>query len=104
MAMRYEIEPGTFAIRIFNGDDTVPFQYQPDYPNGDPFDSEAEAIAWAEASIAAHDPEVLVNAPIGKGVAPASKITPIMALKASARAKLIAGEPLLPEEADTLLY
>jgi hypothetical protein len=105
MTKRYEIDTAEngFAIRIFNGDDNVPYQFQPDYPNGDPFDSEAEAAAWAEASIAAHDPAVLFNAPSGKGLPGESKTTPLMALKASAKAKLIAGTPLTAEEVDALI-
>ena len=92
MTMRYEIDipENNFAIRIFNDGETVPFQYQPDYPNGDPFDSEAEAAAWAEASIAAHDPAVLVNAPIGKWLAGQAKRTQSMIDKESAHAKLAA--------------
>ena len=92
MTKRYEIDTAEngFAIRIFNGDEDVPYQFQPDYPNGDPFDSEAEATAWAEASIAAHDPAVLVNAPIGKGLAGQAKRTQSMIDKESAHAKLAA--------------
>ena len=75
-----------------------------DYPNGDPFDSEAEAAAWAEASISAHDPAVLFNAPIGKGLPGEPKITPLMQLKASAKAKLMSGTPLTEEEANALIF
>jgi len=88
--VRYEIEADTFAVRIFNDGDAVPFQFQPDYPNGDPFDSVEEATTWAQASIAAHDPAVLVNAPIGKGLAGEAKRTQSMIDKESAHAKLAA--------------
>lgn len=66
--MFYTIDENSFAISFFTNGDSVPFQYQPSYPNGDPFDSVAEAEAWAELSIAAHDPLVQTYAPIGKGV------------------------------------
>ena len=66
--MRYEINPETFAISIFNDGETVPFQYQPDYPNLDKFDSYEEAEAWAIASIAAHEPGATHHAPNGKGL------------------------------------
>ena len=104
MTKSYEIDTAEngFAIRIFNDGDDVPYQFQPDYPNGDPFDSAAEAATWAEASIAAHDPAVLVNAPSGKGLPGESKITPLMALKASAKTKLMSGTPLTAEEVDAL--
>ncbi len=55
--MNYTIDPVTFAIRIFNDGEDIPFQYQPDYPNGDPFDSYEEAENWAKLSIAAHNPD-----------------------------------------------
>lgn len=75
--MRYEIDNKTFAISIFHDDDAIPFQIQPDYPNGDLFDSVEEASAWAEASIAAHSPECKVFAPNGKGLAGEVKQDPI---------------------------
>lgn len=65
--MNYTVDPVTFAIRIFNDGESIPFQYQPDYPNGDPFDSVEEASTWAELSIAAHSPDQ-PYAPNGKGL------------------------------------
>jgi hypothetical protein len=66
--MRYEVDPTNYAISIFNDGEDTPFQFQPDYPNGDKFDSVEEASAWAEASIAAHSDECRVYAPNGKGL------------------------------------
>ena len=104
--MNYTIDPVTFAISIFNDGETVPFQFQPDYPNGDPFDSVAEAEAWAQASIAAHDPACLVWAPNGKGLAGEPKISAANQAKAtliaSGKAKLIAGTPLTADETNAL--
>lgn len=85
--MRYTVDPITFAINIWELDaapvnennetiQDIPCQYQPDYPNGDKFDSEEEARVWAEASIAARLPSVLFFAPIGKGVPPEAKLDP----------------------------
>lgn len=74
--MRYEIDSETYAIKIYNDGDDVPFQFQPDYPNGDKFDSVEEASAWAELSIAAHSDECLVYAPNGKGLAGEAKPDP----------------------------
>ena len=65
--MRYEIDPTTFAVSIFDDGATVPFQFQPDYPNGDTFDSVAEATTWAELAVASFDPSQ-PYAPIGKGL------------------------------------
>jgi len=74
--MRYEVDSETFAIKIYNDGDDVPFQFQPDYPNGDKFDSVGEASAWAELSIAAHLDSCLVYAPNGKGLAGEAKPDP----------------------------
>lgn len=73
--MYYQIDTETFAISIFNDGEEIPFQYQPHYPNNDSFDSYEEAELWAQASIAAHDPEVLFYAPNGKGLDPEPKPT-----------------------------
>lgn len=94
--MRYTVDSDTFAINIYNDNEDVPFQYQPDYPNGDKFDSMEEATAWAEASIAAHDPNVLVYAPNGKGLAGEAKEDP------SIKANLIAKLGLTEDEAKIL--
>lgn len=88
--MRYTVDELTFAINIYNDGDDVPFQFQPDYPNGDPFDSVAEATLWAEAAVAAHNPETLVKAPSGKGLEGEAKLTQPMIDKENAHAKLIA--------------
>ena len=71
--MRYEVNPDTFAVSIFEDGQDVPFQYQPHYPNGDSFDSVEEASTWAEASIAAHSPSAEFYAPDGKGWEPKAK-------------------------------
>ena len=74
--MRYTVDETTFAINIYNDGDDIPFHFQPDYPNGDPFDSIEEARAWAEASIASHSAEVLVGPPIGKNIPGEAKPDP----------------------------
>lgn len=73
--MHYEINPETFAISFYDGVNTEPYQYQPDYPNTDKFDSYQEAETWAELSIQAHNPEYRFFAPIGKGLAGEPKPT-----------------------------
>jgi hypothetical protein len=83
--MRYEIDPTTYAIKIYEDGSDTPFQFQPDYPNGDPFDSVEEATTWAEASIAAHSDECLVYAPNGKGLAGEAKPDPKAAEKVLAK-------------------
>lgn len=74
--MKYEVNPDTFAINIYQDGESVPFHFQPDYPNGDKFDSVEEASAWAELSIAAHSDNCLIYAPNGKGLAGEAKPDP----------------------------
>jgi hypothetical protein len=64
--MRYEIDENN-AVRIYNDGDDVPFLFQPDYPNLDPFDSKEEAENWAKLAIAAFEPDE-PYAPAGKGL------------------------------------
>jgi len=73
--MRYEIEADTFAVRVFNNGETVPFWFQPDYPNGDKFDTFAEAEVWAKLAVKSHDPTYGFEFPEGKGMAGKAKPT-----------------------------
>lgn len=93
----YQVNPDTYAITFWDGINAEPYQFQPDYPNGDPFDSVEEASAWAELSIAAHSPEVMEYAPNGKGLAPEIKPDPL------AKQKLLAKLGITAEEAKLLL-
>lgn len=95
--MRYEIDSETYAIKIYNDGDDVPFQFQPDYPNGDKFDSVDEASAWAELSIAAHSDDCLIYAPNGKGLAGEAKPDP------KARENLLAKLGITEAEARILM-
>lgn len=71
--MRYEIDE-SFAVRIFNDGEDVPFWFQPDYPNEETFDSMEEAETWAKLAIASFD-EMHPFAPNGKGMAGEPKPT-----------------------------
>lgn len=73
--MKYEIDPVTFAVNIYDGINPEPFWYQPDYPNGDKFDSFGEAEAWAKLAIKSHDPKYGYFAPNGKGLEGEAKPT-----------------------------
>jgi hypothetical protein len=99
--MRYTVDETTFAINIYADGEDVPFLFQPNYPNGDTFDSVEEATAWAEASIAAHSAEVKVNAPNGKGLAGEPKID-LQAI-AQARAELLTKLGITEDEARLLI-
>lgn len=49
--MRYEVNDEN-AVSIFQDGADVPFWFQPHYPNGDTFDTKAEAEAWAVLAMA----------------------------------------------------
>lgn len=98
--MRYTVDKTTFAINIYADGEDVPFQFQPDYPNGDKFDSVEEASAWAEAAIAAHSDDVKVNAPNGKGLPGEPKVD-LQAI-AEARQALLTKLGITEEEAKLL--
>ena len=70
--MNYTIDNEN-AIKVFNDGDTVPFCFQPTYPNGDTFDTKEEATAWAKALIAALQNKDAPYAPNGKGIKGESK-------------------------------
>jgi hypothetical protein len=74
--MYYEIDAITFAVSMYVTGNPVPFLYQPDYPNGDSFDSVEEASIWAEASLRARDENELYYPPTGKGIPAELKPTP----------------------------
>jgi hypothetical protein len=46
MGYRYEIDEKN-AVRVYAEGETLPFLYQPDYPNGDAWTAE-QAEVWAE--------------------------------------------------------
>lgn len=66
--MYYKIDAETFAISLYDGIAAEPFQFQPDYPNLDKFDSYAEAEEWAKSAIKSHDPDYGFYPPDGKGL------------------------------------
>jgi hypothetical protein len=66
--MRYEIDPETFAVSIFEDGKTVPFWFQPDYPNFDKFDNFDEAEQWAKMAVASHTDPLAPEPPKGKGI------------------------------------
>lgn len=82
--MRYEIEQGTHAVRIFNEGSNVPCIFQPDWPDTTPWASAEEAAQWAELYIASCEDEAAPYAPSGPGQPGQPKPTPeeIEAMKA----------------------
>lgn len=66
--MKYEIDKETFAVSIFQDNQDFPFWYQPDYPNGDKFDSFEEAKTWAELAVKSQDENYGFTPPNGKGL------------------------------------
>jgi hypothetical protein len=80
--IHYKIDPTTFAISIFDGINEEPFQYQPNYPNGDAFDNVEEATNWAEEAVKSHDPNYGFYPSAGKGMPSEPKPTPAQIAKA----------------------
>jgi hypothetical protein len=76
MALRYEIEEGTNAIRVFYPDSDVPSLFQPDWPDMTPWADAAEAEAWAQLYIASVEDENAPYAPTSPGKAGEPKPTP----------------------------
>ena len=66
MSFSYTVDKDN-AVRVFKDEDTVPFWFQPDYPNGDKFDTKAEAEAWAALAIESMQADK-PYAPNGKGL------------------------------------
>jgi hypothetical protein len=100
MALRYEIEEGTNAVRVFYPDSDVASLLQPDWPDQAPWADAAEAAAWAELYIASIEDEDAPYAPTGPGQA--AKAKPTAEQKAaieSARAAVEAATT--PEERQT---
>lgn len=96
--MYYEIDPETFAISFYDGKNPEPFQYQPDYPNTDKFDTYEEAKEWAELNLKAQDPDFLFFAPNGKGIEGEPKPTKMQITEAK-----LAAIGLSADELKTLL-
>lgn len=82
--MRYEIEEGTNAVRIWYDDSEIPSIYQPDWPDTTPWAGPEEAAHWAELYIASIEDELAPYAPNSPGVPGEPKPTPeqIQAMRA----------------------
>lgn len=89
MSVRYELEEGTNAVKVFYDDGIVPSLYQPHWPNGDAWTDAAEADAWAKLYLAAVTDEKAPFAPNARGEQGAPKPTPeeIAAMQAEIEAR-----------------
>ena len=75
MALRYEIEEGTNAVRVFYPDADAPSLFQPDWPDNEAWADAAEAEAWAQLYIASIEDEDAPYAPTTRGEAGKAKPT-----------------------------
>lgn len=75
MTVRYELEEGTNAVKVFYDDATVPSLYQPFWPNGDAWSDAVEATTWADLYIASVTDESAPFAPNARGEEGAPKPT-----------------------------
>ena len=96
MTVRYELEEGTNAVKVFYGDADVPSLYQPHFPSGEVWEDAAEATAWAELYIASINDEAAPYAPAARGESGIPKPTPeeIAAMQAEMEALR---NPITPE-------
>lgn len=74
--MRYEIEEGTNAVRIWYDDSDIPAIFQPDWPDTTPWANAEEAAQWAELYIASVEDESAPYAPNSPGEPGQPKPTP----------------------------
>jgi hypothetical protein len=96
MSIRYEIEDGTNAVKVFYDDSTVPSLYQPNYPGGNKWADAADAENWAKLYIASVTDPAAPYAPNHPGEAGAPKPTPeeIAAMQAKIQASLNPNPPI----------
>ena len=89
MSVRYEIEEGTNAVKVFYDDNTVPSLFQPHWPNGDAWADATEADSWAKLYIASVIDEDAPYAPSARGEQGAPKPTAeeIAAMRAELEAR-----------------
>jgi hypothetical protein len=74
--MRYEINKTTFEVKLYQDNDDIPFGVQPHYPNGDTFNTFAEAETWAQLAIEGVTNPNAPYAPLGKNIPGDKKATP----------------------------
>ena len=74
--MRYEVDPTTYAVKVFIDTQEAPTLYQPDYPDGTPWESAAEAESWVQLYVASVTDPDAPYAPNGRGLAGEPKPTP----------------------------
>lgn len=87
--MRYEVEEGTNAVRVWYDGEDVPSLFQPDWPDTTPWASAEEAAQWAELYIASVVDEAAPYAPNSPGEPGQPKPTPeeIEAMRAEMEAR-----------------
>ena len=75
MSLRYEIEEGTNAVKVFYPDSEVASLYQPHWPNGDGWLNFQESEEWAKLYINSIEIEDAPYAPTARGQEGAKKLT-----------------------------
>jgi hypothetical protein len=90
MSLRYEIEEGTNAVKVFYPDSEAPSLYQPNWPNGDEWLNSEEAEGWAKLYIDSIEIESAPYAPVARGEEGHRKMTEeeIQQLREEEEAKL----------------
>ena len=74
MSFTYTVDPNSFVVNIYTDNQTEPVIFQPDWPNGTPWASSAEAETWAQLCIASIESPTAPYAPAGPGLAGEPKV------------------------------
>lgn len=75
MAFRIEVLPDN-TVKIYKDEETVPFLYQPSFPNGDVWESADESREWAEMFVESIEDANALMPPFGRGAERVAKQQP----------------------------
>lgn len=74
MNLTYTVDSVSFAVNIYVSGNNTPVIYQPNWPNGTPWGSYADANSWAQLCISSITNQSAPYAPAGPGLVGESKI------------------------------
>lgn len=90
MSITYTVNPETFLVEIFSSGQEFPFIHQPNWPNGDSFESVEDATAWAEEFVAYYNKETNVPPRNFKDHQPVAENRPVVASPESGTSEITA--------------
>lgn len=75
MQLTYTVDSTNFSVKVYSDEQEKPIIFQPDWPNGTPWGSFAEAENWAQLCINSIEDAAAPYAPAGPGIDPEPKPT-----------------------------